>query len=357
MTMPEPKPVTGKPPSRWSLYLPAGAFLVLCAGWSAFWYLAATSTEAALDDWFVQEKQIGRVWTCPDKSVGGFPFRIEIRCTGPKFSGRLAGMSGSGSVGDLLVAANLYNPALIVAEIASPLAFRSESGAVQVGLSWKLFRASHRSRNGAFEAGSLELDEANLRIEGAGVTVVEGQATKFETHLRPNPDRDPAVAALDLAVRISGARAPILDSFTGEPAPLDGVILTTILRSDAIMGSNFGTAAERWRNMRGSIEVREVKAAKGDARIEASGQFDLDAAHRPHGSLALQASGLSPILQRYGVPVAGLAIGDLLGGLLGGGRPPAEKSGPAALQLPLTLENGRVSIGPVRLPLVLRPLY
>jgi hypothetical protein len=52
-------------------------------------------------------------------------------------------------------------------------------------------------------------------------------------------------------------------------------------------------------------------------------------------------------------------IGDVLGGLLGGrGQSGQNQSGAqGALRLPLDLNQGRAMIGPMRLPLVLTPLY
>ena len=36
-----------------------------------------------LDGWRVREAAAGRVHTCASQDVGGFPFRIEVRCVDP----------------------------------------------------------------------------------------------------------------------------------------------------------------------------------------------------------------------------------------------------------------------------------
>jgi len=85
----------------------------------------------------------------------------------------------------------------------------------------------------------------------------------------------------------------------------------------------------------------------------------LDDAHRLAGRVELQMTGLGPLLQRFGVSPGNAAIGGRLGGLLGGrGQSGQNQSGAkGALRLPLDLNQGRAMIGPMRLPVVLNPLY
>ena len=109
---------------------------------------------------------------------------------------------------------------------------------------------------------------------------------------------------------------------------------------------------EAWRQANGTLDIAEVKFAKADARIEASGRFSLDEAHRPAGNLAIQSVGMEPILKRLGIPPAALAIGLALSG-----NAAQQNAGPKPLNLSLKVESGRVSVGPMRTPLAVPPLY
>ena len=356
MTAADPRPAPKPAPrSRRGLYLPYVALLVVCLGWSAFWMVAAQSTESALADWFAQEEHVGRVWSCPQRSVGGFPFRIEVRCSRPGFAGRLGGMTGAGSVGDLLAAANLYNPTLIVAEVASPLAFRAQGDSLKLSLEWKDLRVSHRSHDGAFERGSLEIEAPVLRVEGTGFAALGGQARHAEVHVRPDPDSE---TGLEVALRAEGVVAAGLDALTGETSPLDTILSASVAQASAASGSSLPAILEHWRLAEGRIDLREFKAAKGDARLEARGQLALDPLHRLRGALDLSAAGMGPLLQRLGLPAGGLAMGGLLGGLLGATPAAGEaQAAPGTLRVPRSFANGRATIGPLRLPVVLQPVY
>ena len=343
-------------PSRWKLYLPLAAVVALGVGWSIFWKVAAGMTESGLDDWFAQERSLGREWTCPNRSVGGYPFRLEVRCAAPSFTGRIGAMVGAGSVGDVLVAANIYNPSLILAEVGSPLAFKAQDGSLDLSLAWTQLQASHRIRKGGLDRDSLEIDGPVLRVAGADRPVFTAKAALFEAHLRPNPDRAPAFSAMDLALRLNQLEAPALDALTGASGPLDAVLAATALQTDAARGGNLAQRLENWRAAGGEVEIREAKLAKGEARVEASGALELDMAHRLAGRVEFELTGLAPLLQRLGVPAGNVAIGGLLGGLLGG-KAPAPGGARGALRLPLDLNQGHAMIGPIRLPVVLNPLY
>ncbi len=328
-------------PSRWKLYLLFAALAAVCVGWSVFWHVAAGMTQAGLDDWFEQERALGRQWSCPSRSVGGYPFRLEVRCASPTFTGRLGAAEGAGSAGDVLVAANLYNPSLILAEVGSPFAFKTRDGALDLTLAWTQLRVSHRMAKGGLDRDSLEVEGPVLKVALKDAPPVTLKADQFEAHLRPNPDRAAAVSAFDLALRLTRLDAPVLDAPTGIPGPIDALLAVTVLHVDAARAGSAPQALERWRLAGGNVEIREAKFAKGEARMEASGALRLDDAHRLAGRMDLQLTGFGPVLQRMGLGFAAAASGGQSN----------------ALRLPINLERGRASIGPLQLPVVLNPLY
>lgn len=81
----------------------------------------------------------------------------------------------------------------------------------------------------------------------------------------------------------------------------------------------------------------------------------LDEAHRPAGHLDTSLAGFEPIARRFGLPLAGVQLGGLLSTLLGGHA--AAPAPPGAVQLPLVLADGRLSVGPFKTPVRLDPLY
>jgi hypothetical protein len=320
------------PPPAWKLFWPYAALAVLGLTWSAFWYMASTATQRALDGWFAQERSLGRDWTCGERSLGGYPFRIELRCASAKFEGRLGGAQGKASVGDLLAASHLYRPSLVVAQITGPLAFRADQSGLDFTMEWGKLLISHRMNNGALEQTSVEMEAPVLRLRDQANV----KADRLEIHLRMTPGQPADLSAYDLAVRLEKLATPALDKLTGESDPMDLVLSLTALRTRAFAGASVPQSLESWRLAQGNVEIRELKLAKGNARLEATGQLGLDDARRLRGKVDLQLTGLGTLMQRSGLP---LAVNS------------------QNMRVLLTLENGRVSMGLLRFNWSLPPLY
>src|SRR3954471_22608322 len=65
----------------WLIALPLVLVVVLAAAWSGFWYYASREAEARINDWQAQQAKAGRLFSCGSQTVGGYPFRIEARCS------------------------------------------------------------------------------------------------------------------------------------------------------------------------------------------------------------------------------------------------------------------------------------
>ena len=66
--------------SRFWLFAPTVLLALVAAGWTTAWFMIRNQTSQALDAWFAREAALGRQWSCTNRTVGGFPFRIEVEC-------------------------------------------------------------------------------------------------------------------------------------------------------------------------------------------------------------------------------------------------------------------------------------
>src|SRR3954447_25496511 len=64
----------------WQLFIGPVLLLIAAAGWSGFWFYAASQIDVRADAWRAQEAKSGRFYECGNRSVAGFPFRLEVRC-------------------------------------------------------------------------------------------------------------------------------------------------------------------------------------------------------------------------------------------------------------------------------------
>lgn len=331
----------------------AAALVVLAIGYTIVWFVAAGKVESALDAALAREAAAGRVWTCPQRRVDGFPKQMQVTCLAPTFKGRLGGQEASGRIGGLIGLARLWQPNHIVFDLQGPLVAERADGA-RLELAWSAARIGLRGLPGSFERVSLIAED--LRVAASGLAAPPA-AERLELHLRsaPRPAEGRGVEhAADLAVKVSGGQWAPLERFVKTQGPIEIDAQLRASRATALLRPGaLAARLEAWRQADGQLDVSQLIARRGAARIDGTAILALDGEHRLAGNADLTATGLNETLAALGVPQSMLSLGAGLGALLG------KKTGaPAgALPLPLRFERGGVFLGPAPLPVKLAPLY
>jgi hypothetical protein len=336
--------------SRFWLYTPFVLLLLLAIAWSIAWFVIRNRAADALDGWLAAEARSGRQWTCGDRTIAGYPFRIEIVCN----SLDLKRGAVTASFGRTEAVAQIYQPRRIITEVAGPL--RVTDGAVTVQGTWDLLQASINATPAGLQRLSLAATAPKVTVTGVGGGEIAGSGSRLELHGRPNPSRA-GEQARDVAASVTEARIPLLDALIGGGEPANLTADVTVTRADGFKGGTIAEEMELWRKAGGKLDILMLAATKGSRQIEAKGDLRLDEQHRPAGQLNLAAAGLDGLL---GNLTGGRLGGNLLGMLLGQGRAPAQPNAKPQLAPlpPLRLENGFLAMGPFVIPNVkLQPLY
>lgn len=336
--------------SRFWLYGPFMLLVVLAAAWSAFWFYARDRIATEIDIALAREAERGRTWTCTDRSIGGFPFRIELRCNTLALTSTRWGDAVRVETGPAVAVGQIYSPSLVIFEVSSPAKATLPEGRT-LDLTWKNLDASLAWRNP--ERFALVASEPRGVLTTPGLTTETWGAATLEAHLRRNPTRPATEQAVDIAISAKGTILPPIDALLGNTDTGEIDLQATLTQAESFRKGFNPDALESWRAANGSFELTRLVSTKGKARVDGSGQLQLDPLHRVAGDLQLAAAGIEQI--------GGLRIGNLLGGLGGflGGRGNNAGTAPGLTTLPpVSLREGRVFIGPFRLPLQpLPPLY
>src|SRR5215475_425334 len=109
----------------WRLFIAPVLLLIAAIGWSAFWFFAASQVDVQADAWRAREAKSGRVYDCARRSVGGYPFRLEVACDGASvaLNSQAAGQAPTpftAKLDRILVVAQVYDPKHVIAEFTSP---------------------------------------------------------------------------------------------------------------------------------------------------------------------------------------------------------------------------------------------
>lgn len=336
--------------NRFWLYTPFVLLLLIAIAWSVAWFVIRSRTTDSIDTWFGLEAKAGRQWSCQDRTVSGFPFRMEVTCG----SLNLTHGTVTASFGRVESVAQVYQPRFVITEIEGPL--RLTDGTATFEGRWDLLQTSvHATANGLQRLSAVATNPT-FTVTGLTPDPIVLASRETELHLRPDPSR-PQEKAYDVALTVEKARIPALDNLIGGAEPTDLQADLTITQAEGFRGRPIAEELERWRNDSGRLTIEMLALNKGTRRVEAKGELSIDPQHRPSGTLNVAASGLDGLL---GSVMGNRTGAMLLGALLGqGGRAngPANTEKPALTPLPpLRLDNGVVALGPFVIPSVKLPV-
>ena len=344
------RPAPARPPSRTWLYIPFIALALLAAGWSGFWFYAKGRVEAELDTILSREAELGRRWTCADRSIAGFPFRFEARCSAVALAAQRSNGDITVTAGPLAVVAQIYNPRHVIVKAQAPVSITQPDGARAV-MRWSALETSLYFSEGAPERIDTVIANPLLETQTGAVPF---KAAALELHGRRSPARFAGEGVVDIALSAKGTSLPPLDELAGNDMPADIDLTASLTRSLIFRTGLKPENIDLWQTSNGRAEITRLAITKGPSRFETRGELGLDEQRRLTGRLESSAAGIDRIA---GIPVGGLGN---LGGLLSGRAAPPPAGAATALKPLPTIEfrDGRVQAGPLRIPrLQLPPLY
>jgi hypothetical protein len=330
----------------------AGFGALLCLAISLAWHFAAEAASGALDSLILTEQKHGRVWSCPERRIAGFPFTIELACAEPRFAGLVSGVPIEVQAKALRSRFSLLRPNEVTAEVEAPFALRSADGRTDVSALWTSLQ---------IVVSGLPDEPARILLRGQSVAV-HGFAEGLGTLAAEAAHLDGIVAkaaagsphAYDFRFTAHDVTNPLLATALGsqriDELKTDGTITEFAFDTTVLPAHNL----EQWRMRGGRIDFANLALSQAETHVAAQGTLRLDAAHRPQGKFDTQSVGLEPILQRYGINPSLVTAGVLLSSLLGG---TSSAGKPGELRLPVRAEGGGLTIGPVKTAVRLSPLY
>jgi hypothetical protein len=361
------------PPDRprrrrlWPVFVPFLLVVVLAVGWTGLWFYAAGRAETALTGWRAREARAGRIHNCGSEAIGGFPFRIEVRCRQPSVELRGASKPVTIRAADLVVAVQIYQPTLLIAEFSGPMTVEEQGSSQTYSANWSLGQASVRGTPQNPQRGSLAFDRLVVTRQGdSGAPVFT--AERFELHGRMAEGSKNDNPVIEAAVRARGARAPEVHALTATPIDAD---INALLRGLADLSPKPWSARLREIQARGgNLEIVKARLQQGESIAVTTGSLGLTAKGLLDGQLQMTAIGIEHVLKsldlesvlsqgRVGaridrldriVPGLGAAArknaapGILAG--LGAFGQSATLDGKPAVSVPLRFAEGRAMLGP-----------
>jgi hypothetical protein len=283
---------------RWPLFLPFALVVLLAAAWTGFWFYAAARVEKETAAWRERERQAGRQQQCASQSIGGYPFRIEVRCDGASFE-----LKGTSTLllklPVVLAVVQAYDPSLVIGEFNGPLEISEPGRATGAVVSWSLGQASVRGLPTAFERGSLVLDAPIVRDPGfAGDTVVL-KAQRLELHARQAEGSTARAPAIDTVLRLDGAVADKLHPLAGKP--INAEVAAVLRGLDDISPRPWPQRLKQWHERDGQIDVIKARIQQDDVIAVGAGTLKLTAGGGLDGNFQLTVVGVEKLIKMFDI--------------------------------------------------------
>lgn len=323
---------------RLRLFLPSLLLLAVAAAWSVFWIYAARETGRQLDRVVAEQARNGVRIVCRDRGIGGYPFRIEVRCADTVASVDSPDGTYVVDAAGLAAVAQLPNPNHLIFELASPIAVTLPDGTAVDG-GFKALRASVHLVDGIPERVSLQVEDPALALKDRdGTTTGSLDAHLLDMFVRRSEGGAPG--AYDVVSKLVAATSPLdAAALGGDKADLE--VQLTGSHLDLLAGGATPEALRSFAGSGGRLHLVLLRLTQGAVVAQSQGDATVDASGYPSGAFDVTVVGLGKLVEalgRQGVPglYGALALGK-----------PATLDGKPAKTYALRLDAGRFSVGPL----------
>lgn len=344
---------------RTAVIATAATLALAAAGWTGYWLYAAAALRDGVSAWAAERRAQGLSASFSAIEVTGFPLRFQttvrdpvlMRPTRPAKPGaEAASWAWRGS--EVVATSRPWTPRQLQLSLSGTHEFTLPLDAT----AWTVFATARQALAsvrldpaGAPLSGVFETQELDLVSEDGSAAVTIARATVAGRAPPPGGD-GPGSVTLELDFWGEG-----VDLATSPELPL-GRRIDALEGTASLLGAwpaglpALARAAALWRDGGGTVELRRLYVRWGPLEIEATGTLALDAEMQPMGALKATIRGFAETIDA--LVAAGMVRerdGNTAKVVLGLLARKAEDGGRDAVTVPVTVQGGRLYLGPVAL--------
>ncbi|MES2196122.1 MAG: DUF2125 domain-containing protein [Pseudomonadota bacterium] len=303
--MPDMTPAPRRRP-LWRLFFMPVLLLVAAAAWSGFWFVAASQVEVKADAWRAQEAESGRVYDCGKRSVAGYPFRLEVRCSGASVALRAQTAESAATrapitanLGEILVVAQIWDPKRLIAEFTAPATISDRGGPPAMMVNWSTARSSVVGLPAVPQRADIVFDDPAIDRVNGPVQTPLARAKLVELHGRLAEGSVQDRPVIETVLKIAQGSLQELHPLLAVPFDAD---VRTLL--SGLQDFKPKPWPERFREIQaagGRVEIVQSRIQQGELIALATGSLGLSAGGRLDGELQMTVAGIEKIIPALGI--------------------------------------------------------
>jgi hypothetical protein len=290
---------------RWRIFI--APVLLLCAAiaWSAFWFYAASQVDVQADAWRAREAKSGRLYDCANRSVAGFPFRLEVSCSGASVAlksqaaGQDAGQPFTAKLDKILVLAQIYDPKLAIAEFTPPATLTDPRANQSYAVNWSLGHASIVGLPFTPQRVSVEFNDAKIDRIDQSMQVPLAQAKHAELHGRLAEESKADHPVIESVLEINQGSIQGLHPLLTQPFDLGVRAMVYGLKD--LSPKPWPVRFRELQAAGGHVEITQSRIQQGDLVAVAAGSLGLSPAGRLDGELQMTVAGIEKVIPALGI--------------------------------------------------------
>lgn len=348
--------MTYEPPKQLRRFRAGMALAVsaaLVAGsWTGLWFIASNYVQAKVETWVSAEAARAADIGYDAMVVSGFPSRIVLSFSNPRYLGLLAGNTLTWRGETLTLSARPWSPWRLHADAPGHHELATRDG--RMTLSGDVARLGVDLILGDGWPERLTLDLQGLNLSGSDPIGADA-LTVDVTH-------NAAVTAggNGLTLALSGTKLTLpLDGAWGLGDTLDSVdvalTVTGPVQLGPISASPWGERLTQWRDVGGAVQVGRLSARAGALAVATTGTLALDGEMQPVGAFTAKFEGLFQVietLRAQGIVDDGDAVLATMALAAMSKRSP--DGGAPSINLAVSVQDRKLSLGPI--PLLVLPV-
>lgn len=326
------------------------ALAFVAIAWSIGWVFLSIHLRASIDGWMDDRRAAGDRLTHGDRVLDGYPFQIRFIYDDVVWERTDGERRLLVSTDRLEVSARPWRPVRLRLSSPGPLTGAWQAPSLDVSL-------TAIGAEGTIDIGPRTLDRFELDLREA-VAVdrdrrVIARAARLAVDADPSPDADLDDAGLATTLRLSLLAEALEPTDRVTPhlpfeGPANGRLRAAV--RGALPISLDPAALAVWRDAGGVIDVDHLGVTWQPMDLTAEGTVTLDGLMRPEGAATAEIRGLPAMIDRAvtrGLLAENVAV------LLRLGTAAFSRAdsggGPPAIRAPITIQDGRLAVGPVKI--------
>ena len=290
---------------RWRIFIAPVLLLIAAVGWSAFWFYAASQVDVQADAWRAREAKSGRVFDCANRSVAGFPFRLEVSCTGANVAlvsqaaGQPAAQPFTAKLDKILVVAQIYDPKLVIAEFTPPATLYDPRAQQSYAVNWSLGHASIAGLPFTPQRVALEFNDPKIDRVDQSMRVPVAQARHAELHGRLAEGSPADRPVIESQLLINQGSIQGLHPLLAEPFDVGVRAMVSGLKD--LSPKPWPVRFRELQAAGGHVEIVQSRLQQGDLIAIAAGSLGLSPSGHLDGELQMTVAGIEKVIPALGI--------------------------------------------------------